>query len=152
LLGVAVIPVTFVLCGGCSVVYWVGSADLEVVFVVVEAHSQQPIVGALVEVRSEKGGFCGDREQEVGFQLLTDATGRARRECADCMCYGRSSLVGRNTFGTHVPGWVYRVSAPGWASSGWLYLENHDHTEAIQRLGAGKARLVVRIPLQEPPA
>jgi hypothetical protein len=132
--------------------WWVGSTDLEVEFVIVTADTGQPVPGARIEIRSE-GGFYEGRETRE-FVLLTDGSGVARKECRNNMCCGtRSGLGFTDTFSVHLPWWQFRVSATGFESSEWVYLLDvvRDRQRA-DRIGPGKAKLVVPVSLQKKPA
>jgi hypothetical protein len=131
-------------------IVWVGSTDLEIVFAVTDAAKGEPIPGARVEVRSEGGRYEEDgvsqRDHKQEFVLVAGADGVARKECRNCMCFGRRSGLGfTDTFAVHLPFWEYRVVAEGYEPSEWADLEVSRGQE--QRLDGGKSRLVVRVPL-----
>lgn len=131
-------------------IYWVGSTDLVVEFAVTQADSDRPIPGARVEVQSE-GGFYEERDKQQ-FALLADAGGMARKECRSSMCFGTVSGLGfTNTYRVHLPWWRFRVSAAGYRPSEWEALDVPEYGREVERVGSGKARLVVRARLQRSP-
>jgi hypothetical protein len=126
---------------------WVGHADLEVEFVVVDAASDQPIEGAELAIQSD-GGFYAERD-EAPFTLRTDAGGAARRVCHDSMCFGtQSGLRVTDTYAVHLPWWTFRVSAPGYQPTDPELLDVRERVRQVQRVGPRAAKLVVRVPLQ----
>ena len=75
---------------------WVGSTELEVEFVVVDADTGAPVEGAEIVVRTGGGWYAGaDEEREVGgFTLRSDVNGCARRVCQSNMVAGEESGLG----------------------------------------------------------
>jgi hypothetical protein len=129
-------------------VTWVGSTDLKIAFVVVTGNAEQPVAGARIEVQSE-GGFYEEREKQE-FVLHTNTDGIAHKVCHSSMCFGaRSGLGFTDTFAVHLPWWRFRVSAPGFSSSGWVDLDVSEFRRRARRSGPGKAELLVRISLRE---
>lgn len=123
---------------------WVGYADLEIEFLVVDAASGQPVKGAEVAIQSE-GGFYAERD-EAPFTLRTDAVGSARRVCHDSMCFGtQSGMRVTDTYAVHLPWWSYRVSAPGYQPTSPDFLDVGERVRQVQRVGPRAARLVVRV-------
>lgn len=100
------------------VLAWVGGTDLEVVFVVVDDESGEPIRGATVAVNSG-GGFYLEEDQQRDrepFALQADDKGEARRVCRQTRCVGRYGYWGLvDTFAVYVPEWQIEASAPGYA-------------------------------------
>ncbi len=117
-------------------VYWVGGRDLEVTFIVMDADTDQPIVGAEIDIpKQEQLGFCSDCEGP--FKLVTDAQGMSRRVCKNCMCYGYSGgqpwFRRKETFGSHTPDWAFQVSSPGYRRSEWISLHEQEFRRTIKR-------------------
>src|SRR5437016_5489389 len=70
-----------------QMIRWIGATNLEVEFVVSSAESGEPIANARIEVHSH-GSFSRDPED---FELRTDNSGIARRECRNNTCVGTRS-------------------------------------------------------------
>jgi hypothetical protein len=133
-----------------QMIYWVGSTDLEVEFAVTEAGSGKPIPGARIDVQSE-GSFYEERDTQV-FVLHADASGMARKECRQSMCFGtQSNLRFTDTFVVHLPWWLFQVSADGYLTNEWVNLNEWEYAQQVQRAAPGKAKLVVRVSLQKRP-
>ena len=135
-------------------VYWVGDRDLEVTFVVTDAETDQPIAGAEIDVqKGREGAFCSDCDGP--FKLITDAQGSSRRICKNCMCYGYSGgqplFRRKDTFSSHTPDWVFRVSSPGHEKSDPIYIGEPEFRRTIQR-GDQFATMEVSIKLRRLPA
>jgi hypothetical protein len=129
-------------------IYWVGSTDLDIEFIVTGASSSDPVPGARVEVHSE-GGFYDERDKQE-FALVTNADGVARKVCHDSMCSGtQSGLRFTDTYAVHLPWWWFRVIAPGYEPSEWLELDVTQYREQVQRTGPQRARLAVSVSLQK---
>jgi hypothetical protein len=129
-------------------VHWVGSTDLTIAFVVVTGNAEQPVAGARIEVQSE-GGFYEEQEKQE-FELHTNTDGTAHKVCRNSMCFGARSALGfTNTFAVHLPRWRFRVSAPGFSSSGWVDLDVLEFQRGARRSDPGKAELLVRISLRK---
>jgi hypothetical protein len=129
---------------------WVGFTDLEVAFAVTDAHTDRLIARARVEIQSE-GGFSEERGKQE-FVLLADAGGVARKDCRSSMCFGTLSGLGfTNTYRVHLPWWRFRVYAPGYQTTEWVHLDVPQYGQEVERVGSGKAKLVVRVPLQKSP-
>ena len=129
-------------------IYWVGSTDLEVEFVVTDAVTGGPIPGARVEVQSE-GGFYEERDKQE-FALVAGADGVARKECRRSMCFGtQSGLRFTNTFVVHLPWWRYRVVADGYDPTEWADLDVLELRRQVRRAGPGKSNLVVPVSLHK---
>jgi hypothetical protein len=130
-------------------VYWVGGADLEVEFLVVDAATGAPIEGAEVAVQSDGGFYEGKERDEAPFALRTDAAGAARRVCRDSMCFGtQSGLRITDTYVVHLPWWTFRVSAPGYEPAGPDFLDMPERVRQVRRAGPRAAKLEVRVPLR----
>lgn len=126
--------------------YWVGFKDLEITFLVTNAETNLPIARAIIDVPESKRAFCD--ECNDAFKLVTDVRGTAKRMCKNCMCFGSSGLPGRwNSFGTHVPSWVYHASAPGFHQSASLHLEQSEFRQTVVR-GDRLTTMQVAIKLQ----
>jgi hypothetical protein len=126
---------------------WVGHADLEIEFMVVDAASGQSIEGAEVAVQSEDG-FYAERD-EASFTLRTDAVGAAHRVCHDSMCFGtQSGLRVTDTYAVHLPWWTFRVSALGYQPTDPDFLDLRERVRQVQRVSPRAAKLAVRVPLQ----
>lgn len=128
-------------CGQCK--KWVGSTDVEVLFVVTNAVSGEPVSNATVRIRAESGGFCRDRERRE-FSLLTDSNGRARHTCAECMCSGSRSCF-ENTFAVHLPSWWFKAQANGYSDSEEEDLNGPKYLTQVRR---GKPFATVMIPIE----
>jgi hypothetical protein len=143
LLAAAVLPLLVWGCDRVQMIYWVGSTDLEVEFVVTDDATGAPVPRARVEVRQSRGGFYEDREERE-FVLVGGVDGRARRECRQSMCFGtRSGLGFTDTFAVHLPYWRFRVVAEGYEPGEWTELDVHEYSRRARRAGSGKAELVV---------
>ncbi len=125
-------------------VHWVGSTDLEVEFVAVDASTGDPVPGATVDVHSE-GGFYEERDRQ-DFALVTGPDGRVRRLCRNSMCFGTSSWR-VDTYAVHLPWWHYRASAPGYRPTEWADLDVPAN-RAKARRGKPAATLLVEVPLE----
>jgi len=131
----------------CQRVCWVGATDLEIEFMVIETDTGQPIERADIAVVSE-GGFYTEHEEKQ-LNLETNGDGTADRTCHNSMCFGtQSGLRFTNTYVVHLPWWYFQVSAPGYQTTDWTYLDSHEYQRQVQRLGPGKAKLVVPIILE----
>lgn len=107
----------------------VGAGDLELTFVVIDAETGKAIKGGEIDVPASQTSFCSECDDP--FKLKMDENGRAIRLCKQCMWYSFSSgvrLFGtrRRTFNTHMPDWVFRVSAPGYVTSEAISLRDQD--------------------------
>lgn len=150
--GIGLIPLLPFCCYDlCNQLRWLGSTDLEIEFVVTDAAIGQPIKTARIDIDGEDS-FC-DEERTVRkpFHLLTDAEGIARKECRNARCIGTRSGFGwsRDTRHVYLPCWHYSVSAPGYETSEWTFLDIQENNRQIQHLGPGKDKLTVPILLQK---
>jgi hypothetical protein len=133
---------------------WVCHTDLQGVLVVVDADTTLPINGATIHFReaNDGGGFCLEEmgeDREKAFTLTTDSVGKATRKWTSCMCAGSDS-ESKSTFYIHLPCLWYQVSAPGYSTSEWSYLDDaHNHGQV--RREPGLATLEVKIPLYGKP-
>jgi hypothetical protein len=142
LLVVLSVPLLVWGCDRIQTIYWVGSTDLEVEFVVTDAISGLPLSGAQIEVKSE-GGFYEQRDERE-FTLVADPDGIARKECRNSMCFGtQSGLRFTDTYVVHLPCWLFRVTAPNYEPSDWVDLDVWENVSRVQRVGPGRAKLVV---------
>jgi hypothetical protein len=80
---------TIVLClwSQDDAVGWVGSKDTEIIFLVMDAETSQPIPNANVEILREESNFCSNRGK-APFTLVTASDGIARHLATNCMCFG----------------------------------------------------------------
>jgi hypothetical protein len=128
---------------------WVGRTDLEVVFVVVDGATGEPVEGADVAVQSGGGFYADEGRDAQGFALRTDAAGEARRVCHRSMSFGtQSGLRFTDTFAVHLPWWRFRVSAPGYEPVA-ANLDELEHRRAVEQTGKGQSRVVVRVFLHQ---
>jgi hypothetical protein len=127
-----------------QMIAWVGSTDLEIEFAVANARTSAPVPGARIEIQSE-GGFYEERDKQE-FVLVTDVSGIAQKLCRRSMCFGRQSLLGfTDTFAVHLPFWRYRVGAEGFNPTAWTDLDVIELRRQVQRVGSGKAKLVISV-------
>jgi hypothetical protein len=155
LAGLAGILLLLGLSSVCHTIHWDGSKDLEITFLVWDAEAEAPVKDAVIEIRAEKG-FC--KEPEERFTLSTDAEGAARRRCEQCMTCGTYTqaeyLFGlyractRDTFSMHLPSWLFRASAEGYAATEWTDLVEAEYSRQVQR-GQEVASLTIRVPLRK---
>jgi hypothetical protein len=131
-------------------IYWVGQRDLELTFIVADAETDQPIKGAKIEVLDEETNLC-ERRGKPPFHFNTDANGIAISFHKQCMCFGTLgwSWRGRiDTFRIHIPGWVLRVSAPGYKTTEPFWLESEETFRNVDR-GTDFATLKIPVKLQK---
>jgi len=114
--------------------------------VVRDATSGEPISGATIVVQSE-GGFCEGGKKEV-FALVTDQAGSVKRLSKNCMCFGTKGEGGIDTVSVHLPDWIFQCKAEGYASSGFLTLDDLEYRQQVQR-GNPVTKLVVPINLKK---
>ena len=122
---------------------WVGTTDLEVSFIVTDATTGQPIPNAIVQIRSEAGGFSDDRESR-DFMIAADSRGYAKRVCTNCMSFGSRSFF-EDTFGVHLPWWWVSAKAIGYSDSEPEYIDVRENQKEVQR---GKSFATIAIPLR----
>lgn len=140
--GFAVIPLLALGYDRLSTIHWVGGTDLEVEFIITDRRTGLPIDNASIFVRSE-GGLSGERD-ETDFTLTTGVDGTVRRVCHECMCFGsRSGLRFTDTYVVHVPRWDFRVSAQGYDTSNFVFLDVPEYVRQVQRVGPRSAKLEV---------
>jgi hypothetical protein len=148
LLVACTVPVLGWGCDRLQTTYWVGSTNLEVEFAVADAGSGDPIPGARVDIQSE-GGFQEERDKQ-GFALVADPGGVARKECRNSMCFGtQSGLRFTDTYVVHLPWWRFRVTAPGYEPSEWVFLDAPEYVRQAQRAGPRRAKLVAAVSLHK---
>jgi hypothetical protein len=107
-------------------IHWVGTADLDITFIVMDSRTKQPIRSATIEVIQGDSGFC-KTDQKPPFTLAPDERGRATVRAKRCMCFGTAGWNGwkyRNSYGTHVPEWEFQVAAPGYTKTEVLWLSS----------------------------
>ena len=132
------------------VIDWVGATDLEIEFAVTDLGTSQPIEGARIAVLSE-GGFYREHEEKE-FTLVTDQAGRARRVCHENMCTGVGSRLGfTDTYHVYLPEWLFQVSATGYEPRELVELHVPEYSRRVQRIGPGRAKLVVELSLRKVP-
>jgi hypothetical protein len=147
LLVIAILAIGGVLLTALTSKTWgVGHTDVEVSFVVTDGETGGSLVEARVEIRKEKGGLCEDQEEKE-FAIFTNHDGVARRVERKCMCFGTSSIF-EDSFGTHLPRWLFRVSAEGYTPTRWSALEVYEHYRRVRR-GKEVATLTVPIALRK---
>lgn len=152
LLSLVVVPL--ILFPGGTITTWVGHADLRGVFVVADAETLLPMEGATIHFRaSEDGeGFCLEEtglDRAKAFTLTTDSIGKASRKWTSCMCFGSDSKR-KSSFYIHLPWLWYQVSAPGYSSSDWSYLDDPSYHQQVQR-EPGLYTLLVKVNLHRKP-
>jgi hypothetical protein len=146
---------TLILSPTSTISTWVGHTDLQGMFVVVDADTMLPINEATIHFRSpdDGGGFCLEErgeDRERAFTLTTDSMGKADRKWSSCMCFGSDSPH-KSSFYLHLPWLWYRVSAPGYATSEWSYLDEPYYHRQIRR-ERGLAILEVKVHLHGKPS
>src|SRR5437660_36526 len=72
---------------------WIGGTTLDVDFLVSAEESGQPIPDARIELRSHGGFYDGGDKDEGLFEVRTDASGMARRQCRNNRCIGTQSRL-----------------------------------------------------------
>jgi hypothetical protein len=148
ILGVAVLLVVilFAFCG--HGMYWVGSRDLEITFVVTDAETGGPVPRALIEVPPMKAHFCNDCDGPI--RLVADKDGVAKLPCKGCMCHGYRGwepfFRWADTFSTHTPHWFFAVSGPGYHKREKIHLGEQAFRKTIER-GSDAATMRVSISL-----
>jgi hypothetical protein len=129
-------------------IYWVGRTDLEVEFTIADAVSGRPVSVARVEIQSE-GGFYEERDKQE-FTLVADASGVTGKQCRNSMCFGTlCGLRFTSTYVVHLPWWQLRVAAAGYERSDWAFLDVSKYVLQVQRVGPGRAKLVVPVSLHK---
>jgi hypothetical protein len=143
----AAIPLAVCVFDRAQRIYWVGSTDLEVEFVVTDAASGQPVEAAELLVYEEVGLY---REARHGtFTLVTDEDGIARRICHDNMCSGTDSgLAFTHTYHVAWPDWLIQVSATGYEPSEPVGLWDVREKCQQQHVGPRHDKLTVRLSVQ----
>ncbi len=131
-------------------IHWVGSKDLEIIFLVLDADSGGPVKSAKVEVLYEETNFCSNRP-EVPFTITAGEDGTVHYLGKQCMCFGTEGGSGRwkkDTFAIHIPGWYVRVGAPGYRDSEPFFLDTPENQRKVVR-GNKTATLEVVVQLQK---
>jgi len=126
-------------------VKWVGQTDIELRFVITDAHTGQSIPNATIHVRAEPGGFCDEHPQKT-FAITTDENGRATAMAKSCMCFGSKGTL-KDTFGSHLPNWYIDVTAAGYSEAEPTYLDVAENARRVQR-GEAFGTLLVPIRLR----
>lgn len=132
-----------------QVIKWGGHKDLEIIFSVIDRETGQPLQGAKVEILEEDASSCADRGK-APFVLSTDLEGKARHLSKYCRCGGTSG-GGKDDFAIDIPGWLVRVSAPGYSGIDNFYLDTPENQRLVRR-GKDFASLEVQIQLSAAPA
>jgi hypothetical protein len=123
-------------------VKWVGSTDLVVCFLVVDAATGLPIPNATIDVKND-GGLCTDQGPQR-FTIVTGVDGIAQQTCQHCICFGSRSLF-EHTYIVHLPWWYFTASAPGYSNSEPEFLDLPLNQQRVQR---GNAITKVSIPIR----
>ena len=149
--GLAFVSVPLVLLAAWDrtrIVRWVGSTELEVVFVVWREGTELPVSGARVEVVPETRPLDGPERN--GFALDVDGDGVARKLCPETTCAGvESGLKITNTYSVRLPSWRFRAVAPEYEPSEWAELNKSDYWHQVQRIDSQRNRLLVWIKLKK---
>ncbi|WP_148227188.1 carboxypeptidase regulatory-like domain-containing protein [Planctopirus limnophila] len=124
---------------------WVGHADLRVRFAVVDAATGEPIPGAMVHIRAERGGLCADCEARE-FTLTTDRNGHAEELVTQCLTFGSRSHW-ENTWFIHLPSWRFQITADGFESLPATTLSESEYMQLAER-GYPTAQLTVPVKLR----
>jgi hypothetical protein len=133
-----------------SYIHWVGSKDLKITFLALDADSEEPVKDAKVDVLYEETNLCSNR-QKVPFSLVGDDDGVVSHLNKECMCFGTEGGWGptrKDTFAIHIPGWRVVVGAPGYLSSEAFYLDTAENQHRIVR-GDKTATLEIVVKLQK---
>lgn len=124
---------------------WVGHADLRVRFAVVDAATGEPIPGAMVHIRAERGELCADFEARE-FTLTTDRNGHAEELVTQCLTFGSRSFW-ENTWFIHLPWWQFHISADGYEPLAPTNLDQPQYMQLAER-GYPTAQLTVPVKLR----
>jgi hypothetical protein len=127
-------------------ILWVGSTDLNVVFVVLDRDTKERISGADVEFGSygHDEGFSGE------VRLKTDAVGVAFHVIENVRSSGRSgALEWKETFVVNVPYWQYRITAVGYEPIEFVFLRSHVQPGSIKQNGPRKSLIEVPVELRK---
>lgn len=123
--------------GDINPMIWVGSADLEMEFVVTDGVTGTPLQGAQIEADYPEGG--GE-----AFTLTTDTFGSATIKFANCTTAGKYSYFGLiDTWSLHLPGFRFRAAAETASPGDWQYVQSYQ--SKVERIGPRQAWLVVPI-------
>jgi len=127
---------------------WIGSTDLEIVFVVTSAATGQPIDNAQVEIQSDGGAHRNASVAE--FVLNTDAEGRARHVCYGNKIAGSDGpLQFADSIAIQLPDWQFRIRAKGHAPNTWTALDSVPYLNTAREVAPGQAQLLVPIALHQ---
>jgi hypothetical protein len=142
---IALVLLLLLLPPAIQTIDWVGSTDLEIEFMALDATTSDPIPGATIDIHSE-GGLYEEREPR-DFALVTGPDGRVTYLCRNCMTSGTSG-PNINTLAVSLPMWLYQVSAAGYETTGKIGLESTENHRNVQR-GHPTSKLVVLVSLQK---
>lgn len=93
--------------------YWVGRANVETTFRVLNEETGQPIPGAVIRVRKSFAYTSEPSDGEPQDTLIsTHDDGRVEFPCGSCLSYGKSR-GGSDKYHLELPDWIFRVSAKG---------------------------------------
>ena len=128
--------------------YWIGSKDLEIIFVVTDAETGRAIPDASIDIMSD-GESSKDARSDGEFTLKTDSTGTARTVRLEIPCCGeQSGLRLTDTVSPYLPLWSFRTTSPGYVPSDRSNLNTPDHIQRTKKVDSRHAKLVVSIPLR----
>lgn len=128
-----------------NMIGWDGSTELESVFIVTDASTNQPIPGATIAFHPEIHDFDDTNREWV--KVTTDLRGVYRKECQR-MCGGEmSGLRFTNTFGVSLPSWDYVCEAEGYQISEVKFLGEPENRKRMQMVDRRKPRLIIPITL-----
>lgn len=131
-------------------IHWVGFAELEVTFRVVDGKTGEPIPNAEIHVQND-GGFGQPKDVPKEFDLRTDSVGIARVSRLHCMTAGQSSGC-RDSWNIYLPDWCYFASASGHVKAESVWIEENPEHRWIKRPARGEpAQLTITITLQPKP-
>ena len=140
LAGALVLVVT--LAATAEKICWVGSTDLEIIFLVEDADNSKPVDGATIYIFTEEYDdnqpvdtfmMTVNGRKKKRIKLTTDAGGLVKHLCKDCRCSG---TVSRNedTFMLWLPDWDFVASAPGYRRSEIMQFEPINPAKWSERL------------------
>jgi hypothetical protein len=127
-------------------VYWVGSKDFVIQFIVNDAETGQPIDGANIFVHQEGAGYCENCKDKKDFVLTTGPDGSVAFPCGQCMSFGHDNLR-EHTFAIHLPSWYFYASAPAYLNGEPIDLDELPYRQQVQQ-GDKVATLNVAIKLR----
>ena len=152
LLSCVAIVVCFLLAAAVTV-HWVGSRDLTIEFVVLDANPHLPIPGARLSFQDEGGFYEGGHDGGVKhYDLIADEHGRVFRVCPNSMCFGTSGSF-KDTFAIHLPDWTIIASKDGYTNSEPLYvdvLENQKNVARLKHTATAYVQITIKLTKQPP--